>query len=155
MTWAKWFEKARHDRVVARTNVVPGSDVSTVFLGLDHQWGDGPPLIFETMVFGGPLDQETERYSTWEEAEAGHAQMVERVRRAPGGGKGAGNARHSAPRRGSALGARRARRITHARTSRKEIAVTERDYTKPADAAQEALLDGIFDCASFDGSYGF
>ena len=90
MTWAKWFEKARQDRVVARTNVVPGSDVSTVFLGLDHQWGDGPPLIFETMVFGGPLDQETERYSTWEEAEAGHAQMVERVRRAPGDGKGAG-----------------------------------------------------------------
>ncbi|SPA03543.1 protein of unknown function (plasmid) [Cupriavidus taiwanensis] len=25
--------------------------ISTVFLGLDHQWADGPPLIFETMVY--------------------------------------------------------------------------------------------------------
>lgn len=53
--------------------------VSTVFLGLDHQYGDGPPLLFETMVFGGPLDHEMNRYSTWNEAEKGHQEMVERV----------------------------------------------------------------------------
>ena len=47
--------------------------VSTVFL-----WGH--PLLFETMVFGGKLDQEQKRYSTWEEAERGHAAMVERVK---------------------------------------------------------------------------
>jgi len=38
-------------------------------------------VLFETMVFGGKLDQEQERYCTYDEAEAGHKTMVERVRR--------------------------------------------------------------------------
>ena len=52
--------------------------VSTVWLGLDHNyWGDGPPLIFESMAFGeGWDDEKVRRYSTWEQAEAGHAAMV-------------------------------------------------------------------------------
>jgi len=72
-----FFEQ--HDkRVVAKTTLA-GCDVSTVFIGLDHRFtGDGPPLVFETMVFGGPFDQEQERYSTWDEAVAGHARMVDR-----------------------------------------------------------------------------
>lgn len=74
MGWARWYETA--DRHVAKTEVAQGIDVSTVFLGLDHRFGDGPPLIFETMVFGGPDDQHQERYSTWDEAEAGHARIV-------------------------------------------------------------------------------
>lgn len=56
--------------------------VSTVFLMLDHQYGDGPPLLFETMVFGGKLDQEQVRYSTWDEACVGHVEMVKRVEEA-------------------------------------------------------------------------
>ena len=58
--------------------------VSTVFLGLDHSFGMGPPILFETMVFGGPFDQERDRYVTWDEAEAGHAAMVKRVKAALG-----------------------------------------------------------------------
>lgn len=54
--------------------------ISTVFLGIDHQWGSGPPLLFETMVFGGPMDEQQWRYSTWDEAEAGHHRVVEAVR---------------------------------------------------------------------------
>jgi len=76
MTWAKWFETA--DRHVAKTNI-GDVKISTVFLGLNHNWGSGPPLLFETMVFGGELDGEQERYSTWDEAEKGHKRMVERV----------------------------------------------------------------------------
>lgn len=39
---------------VALTIVHEGCEVSTVFLGLDHSWTPGgPPLVFETMVFGG------------------------------------------------------------------------------------------------------
>jgi len=77
LKWGKWYEKA--DRKVAKTSTVNG-DVSTVFLGLDHRFGDdGPPLIFETLVFGGPMDQEMDRYSTWEEAEKGHQAMVEKL----------------------------------------------------------------------------
>jgi hypothetical protein len=51
--------------------------VSTVHLGLNHQWDpDGPPLIFETMIFGGEHDQEQWRYTTREQAEAGHVAAV-------------------------------------------------------------------------------
>jgi hypothetical protein len=77
LEWALWF--GANDRRVA-WDKFDGVEVSTVFLGLDHRFGDGPPLIFETMIFGGQLDEETERYSTWDEAVAGHKKMVERVR---------------------------------------------------------------------------
>lgn len=76
MEWATWFDKA--ERWVAR-DTIGDSVVSTIFLGCDHSFGD-PPLLFETMVFGGALDQEMDRYRTWEEAELGHQNMVDRVR---------------------------------------------------------------------------
>ena len=81
MTSAEWmndFERQNKKRVAFDT--INGFDISTVWLGLNHQFGDGPPMIFETMVFGGPLDQECERYSTEEEAISGHAAMCERVK---------------------------------------------------------------------------
>jgi hypothetical protein len=50
--------------------------VSTVFLGLDHNHSnDGPPIVFETLVFGGPNDQYMYRYATWDEAIAGHKRV--------------------------------------------------------------------------------
>ena len=66
--WGRWFEKA--NRRVAE-EVRGEIRVSTVFLGLDHSFGSGPPLLFETMIFG-MKDIYQERYSTWEEAEDGH-----------------------------------------------------------------------------------
>jgi hypothetical protein len=63
---------------VARTKVYEGCEVSTVFLGLDHRFGDGPPIVFETMVFGGPFDQDCDRYESWDEAVAGHARIVDK-----------------------------------------------------------------------------
>ena len=80
MTWARWFKDA--ERHFADETVGGDVRVSTVFLGLDHSFGAGPPLLFETMVFGGPLDQEQDRYPTWAEAEQGHAAMVKRAREA-------------------------------------------------------------------------
>ena len=79
--WGQFFEDTERRRVAATE--IGDVRVSTVFLGLDHSFGEGPPLLFETMVFGGPLDEEMDRYSTWEEAVEGHAKMVERVRGAP------------------------------------------------------------------------
>jgi hypothetical protein len=70
MEWAEWFEGG--NRIVEQTDVNPDVRVSTVFFGLDHQFGDGPPLLFETMIFGGPHDQYQERFSTWDQAESGH-----------------------------------------------------------------------------------
>jgi len=51
--------------------------VSTVFLGLDHSFEpDGPPVLWETMVFGGPEGDFQCRYATAVEARAGHAAKV-------------------------------------------------------------------------------
>jgi len=77
ITWAKWFETG--DRTVAKTKI-GDSDVSTVFLGLDHNYGDGRPLLFETMIFGGKSNGFQERYSTWEEAEKGHIEVVNKLK---------------------------------------------------------------------------
>src|SRR6188508_2453573 len=63
------------DRRVALTILDSGITVSTVFLVHNHQWGSGPPLLFETMVFGTDDDM-TERYSTWDEAQVGHDAIV-------------------------------------------------------------------------------
>ena len=75
--WGRWFETA--DRIVAKTKIGK-VEVSTVFLGLDYSFGEGPPILFETMVFG-LMDEEPQwRYSTWEEAEAGHLEAVKLVK---------------------------------------------------------------------------
>lgn len=55
-------------------------DVSTVFLCLDHSFSkEGPPLLFETMIFGGPYDSYQERYHTYKEALEGHNKLVEKL----------------------------------------------------------------------------
>ena len=76
LEWAKSFED--RSRTVAKDKVGE-VEISTVFLGLDHRYGKGKPLIFETMVFGGELNKAMERYSTWEEAEEGHKTMIGKV----------------------------------------------------------------------------
>lgn len=75
--WAEWMENAdRHVRETFRDDV----RVSTVFLGLDMSFlGDGPPVLFETMVFINGSGDEMERYSTWDEAVEGHQRMVDQV----------------------------------------------------------------------------
>jgi hypothetical protein len=62
---------------------VDGVVVSTVFLALDHGYGDEPPQIFETLVSGGAFDQSMDRYSTYDEAEAGHEAWLTKVRNPP------------------------------------------------------------------------
>jgi hypothetical protein len=88
LEWSNWFEKTSKtkERVVKQNMLPNGFYVSTVFLGLDHNFsgnfsGKGKPLIFETMVFDDlfkadsrSLDEEMyqDRYSTWDEAMTGH-----------------------------------------------------------------------------------
>ena len=83
LEWGKWFEAAFRNktRQVART-MVGDVRISTVFLGLDHSFSEtGPLILYETMVFGGAMDEYQDRYSTWKEAEAGHRSTVEQVKR--------------------------------------------------------------------------
>jgi hypothetical protein len=83
-TWAAWIQKA--ERHVGDEKVGPYR-ISTVFLGLDHQYGEGPPVLWETMIFRSPaddeddLDQHQERCSgSKEQAEAMHHKVVELVK---------------------------------------------------------------------------
>lgn len=72
ISWARDFEEV--NRRVNWTKLWWGGYVSTVWLGLDHNYTrQGPPLFFETMVFsraGSERDQM--RYSTENEAMDGH-----------------------------------------------------------------------------------
>jgi len=85
ITWARWLVSA--DRKVAN-ETIGEAEVSTVFLGTDHNWGYGPPILWETMVFGGLLDQERYQCSgNREQAEAMHAEIVAKVRQSAENGK--------------------------------------------------------------------
>jgi hypothetical protein len=80
MTWALWFE--RNDRRIAYDEV-GGFSVSTIFLGLDHNWGEGPPVLWETMIFsdGTTWDGHAERYTSRAAALKGHKRAVAIVER--------------------------------------------------------------------------
>ena len=79
LDWARDFEQYEN-KIVAKAILPDGKMVSTVWMGLDHNFRRyEPPLIFETMVFGSAdsYDEvDTERYSTEAEAIEGHKQMV-------------------------------------------------------------------------------
>lgn len=75
--WSRLKDDPSYSRI-GSTQIGPYL-VSTVWLGLDHRFTDeGPPLIFETMVFDQSRDEDSwselycERYSTEAEALAGH-----------------------------------------------------------------------------------
>lgn len=75
-----WMD--RDYKVIAQEDVLtPNGDmlwVSTVWLGIDHGWGESKvPIIFETMVFGeGLADKYCERYATEAQSKTGHERVV-------------------------------------------------------------------------------
>jgi hypothetical protein len=83
MEWTVNFEVA--NRRVAETTV-GNLWISTVFLGLDHNWHGGPPILWETMVFCNsdedhPLHQWMNRCSgSREQAIAMHERCVTSVK---------------------------------------------------------------------------
>lgn len=78
---AKWRD-ANPDRHRVGFTKVGRARVSTIFLSIDHNWEGppAPPVLFETMVFGGRFDGYQRRHETWEQAEQWHAQVVEALR---------------------------------------------------------------------------
>lgn len=81
LTWARWFETA--DRQVA-LDLIGEVRISTVFLGIDHNYYvDSPPILFETMIFGGRFNEWEERYATRAEALAGHNRVLALVEETP------------------------------------------------------------------------
>ena len=91
LRWARWLENVDNRRVAETETEMFW--ISTVFLGLDHNYlGKGPPIIFETMVFTreehSPLmhrmvrdDLDQVRYASWDDAMAGHEAMVRRYQK--------------------------------------------------------------------------
>lgn len=80
LIWAEWFEHGENRRV-ERTQVTEEVAVSTVFLGLDHSFSEtAPPVLWETMIFGGKRNYEMWRYTSREDALVGHALAVNLVR---------------------------------------------------------------------------
>lgn len=70
LEWALWFEDIKNRQV--GSTYFPGGRVSTVFLGVG-------PIYFETMVFGGVMNEWQWRYDTYDEALRGHRQVVKNV----------------------------------------------------------------------------
>ena len=71
------------NRILFRDEFMVNGDpvlVSTSFLGMDYGTSKAHPLVFETMVFGGEHSSYLDRYSTWDEATAGHLAASELVR---------------------------------------------------------------------------
>lgn len=66
LTWGRWFENFK-ERVVAQTDI-GCYHISTVFVGLEND-------LFETQV-----GDDYYRYDTWDEAEKGHNELVERYK---------------------------------------------------------------------------
>lgn len=81
VTMEEYFASAEKDPHVADTEIADGIGVirvSTVFLhSASHRLAN--PEFFETMVFGGPLDQFQCRYQTWDEAAAGHQRLCDEI----------------------------------------------------------------------------
>jgi hypothetical protein len=76
--WAEWM--SNYDRQIG-LDMIGSVGVSTVYIGHDMSlFGDGPPLLFETMIFGGARDREQFRYATLAQAKAGHAAIVAELR---------------------------------------------------------------------------
>lgn len=78
----KWALMFKSDKRKVALDTFGDVRVSTVFLGLDHQHGlDGPPLLWETMVFGGKFDQDQMRCpGSRADALAMHQRMVDKVK---------------------------------------------------------------------------
>jgi len=80
--WANWIEKS--ERTLARSDV-NGIIISTVFLGLDHNFsGSKLPVLWETMCFGLEVDQdECRRYTSRDDALCGHQEFVQLAHELP------------------------------------------------------------------------
>lgn len=74
--WAAWLETEKTRVALTKEG---DTEVSTIFLGIEYSFSEGPPLLFETMIFGGEHNGFLKRYSTWEEAEEGHQKICNQV----------------------------------------------------------------------------
>jgi len=76
-----YWKAENFDRCIVEKTTYEEQEVSTVFLGMDYNWtGEGPPILFETMIFGGKYENWAIRCATWKEALLQHKRAVWMVR---------------------------------------------------------------------------
>lgn len=87
--WAEWMLEGDMEnpprRMVAWDQIADDEDsyVSTLFLGNDvNHLGIGRPLLYESMVVGGPMDGTQWRYETRKDAGGGHRALLQQARQA-------------------------------------------------------------------------
>jgi len=75
--WAELHQNIEYVRC-AWDPLPHGGHLSTVWLGIDHQFGSGAPIIFESMEFDsqGCECGAVARYSTLDDALVGHARLL-------------------------------------------------------------------------------
>ncbi len=78
LEWGAWMKAAKESgRVQVADDQIGAFRIRTHFCGCDHNWEDGPPVLFETLVTENNerRDLYTQRYTNWNDAEAGHTQV--------------------------------------------------------------------------------
>lgn len=81
LAWGRWVQENLDRKIIEQTRIPGDVLVSTVFLGIDHGfgfgWDDVPaPVLWETMIFGGPHDMYQKRYVSHAQAVEGHGEAV-------------------------------------------------------------------------------
>ena len=79
--WAEWLETAPN-RVLKRDALPDGVVVTTMFMGVNLTAAEFPPVLWETMIFGGAHHGHHERYMTRRTALQGHRAAVTLAREA-------------------------------------------------------------------------
>ena len=74
--WVKVFENNNSYMVIQQTEVSHEIRISTVFLGINHNFRGTTPILFETMIFGGEYDRHMWRYTNIKKARAGHRRAL-------------------------------------------------------------------------------
>lgn len=82
--WSEWMHKQNEGqgRVVKQEHLVPYY-LSTVFLGIDHNFGNTDPkkaVLFESMVFLNKSEVFIRRYHSWNGSLKGHEKISEFMR---------------------------------------------------------------------------
>lgn len=82
-SWSAWlFSTTEQSRYLSRWQT-GGVIVSTIFTGVDYSLGTMiPPLLWETRINGGPMNDKWQRYATAEAARNGHRKWVRKAKQA-------------------------------------------------------------------------
>lgn len=73
--WGEWI--STNNRTVASTELDDGTHILTVFLAHSTPFCDKKnPLTFQTMIVNGKHHMKDRYYSSWDQAEKGHEEVV-------------------------------------------------------------------------------